>query len=204
MKKSIIIIHGWADKPTTGWINWLTNKLSRAGYDVVAPQMPNPVAPKIKDWVAAIDRASRGRLNRRTVLIGHSLGCFALMRFLESKPSSLRVGKLILVAGFSLPKDKKVVKFFLPEPNYSKIRTQVKYIYSVYSGDDKFVPKSASLSLNQSLGGRAVRDRGKGHFIGQLDTKELPSVYKLAIKPESKFGRLLIRLKKLYKNIFFH
>lgn len=204
MKKSVIIIHGWADKPTHGWINWLANKLKRAGFDVIAPQMPNPVAPKIKDWVAAIDQASQGRLNRRTVLIGHSLGCFALLRFLESKPRSLRIGKLILVAGFTVPKDKKIIKFFLPAPDYDKIRAQVKHVYSVYSGDDKFVPKSASLALNQALGGQAVRDPGKGHFIGQLDTKELPSVYRLVVKPESPLGKLFIRLKKLYKSLFFH
>lgn len=196
MKSSVIIVHGWADTPTTGWINWLSDQLSRAGYDVVAPQMPNPAMPKIKQWVAEINKASQGRLNRRTILIGHSLGCFALLRFLESQPSSLRIKKLILVAGFSVPADQKVVKYFLPEPDYAQIRRQVKHIYTLYSGDDKVVPKKASLQLNKTLGGTAVRDAGKGHFIGQYDTRRLPSVLRLVTKPETIFGRVFARLKK--------
>lgn len=196
MKRTVIIVHGWADTPTTGWINWLADKLTRLGYEVIAPQMPSPTMPKIKDWVAEIDRAATGKLNRRTILIGHSLGCFALLRFLESQPSSLRINKLILVAGFSVPREKKVVKFFLPEPDYDKIKRQVKHIYSVYSGNDKVVPTKASLALNRSLNGTAVRDDAKGHFIGQIDCRRLPSVLRLVTKPETFLGKVFGRLKK--------
>ncbi len=176
----VIIVHGWGDDPKRGWINWLTGQLESRGIEVIAPAMPNPKRPDFKTWLRVVSEVV-GQVDEQTVLIGHSLGCFILLRFLEQYRGAGRLGKLILIAGFILPADPKHQSRFEPTPDFSHIRAVTKRIYCVYSDDDHVVLPSRSKTLHDKLGGELVLDVGKCHFAGLRGVNQLPSVLDIVL-----------------------
>lgn len=186
--KRVIIIHGWADDPNKGWISWLVNKLNNEGYQVVAPQMPNPKWPNQKKWLEKINQVVGPNIDN-LILVGHSLGCFLLLRFLEQKNLVGKLEKLILVAGFIKPKDLTFEKYFLPAPDFSKIKAKINKSYCVYSDNDLHVLSEQSFSLAKRLDASLVLDKGKKHFATKQGIIELPSVYKLILGKEEKNER---------------
>ncbi len=177
-KKRVIIVHGWADDPRQGWIAWLCEKLRKEGIDVVAPVMPNPEKPHIEAWLDKLS-VEIGEFDENTVLVGHSLGVYVLLRYLDSLPTSKKFGKLILVAGFAGHERATQGKRALPEVNFDHIRGLVERIYCVYSDDDRVVPPEWSEQLGIALGAQNIIDKGKNHFAGLRGCDTLESVYEL-------------------------
>jgi predicted alpha/beta hydrolase family esterase len=176
----VIIIHGWGDDPTRGWINWLVVQLKARGIEAIAPVMPNPRRPDFQQWLGAI-ADTVGSIDEQTALIGHSLGCFMLLRFLEQYQGSGKLGKLILVAGFAVPADPAHQERFLPAPDFKLIWARVAKIYNVYSNNDHVVTPGRTRQLNNLLGGELVLDRDKRHFSGLRGIEDLPSVLNLVL-----------------------
>ena len=82
MTKRVFIIHGWEGNPNEGWFPWLKENLEARGFDVHIPTMPNPDEPDMKDWINTL-KDIVGPVDENTNFIGHSIGCNAILRFLE-------------------------------------------------------------------------------------------------------------------------
>ena len=83
MAKRVVIIHGYQGEPMRGFRPWLKVELEARGFSVSVPAMPSPDEPRVEDWVAAIAKEV-GDAGKDCVLVGHSLGCAAILRYLES------------------------------------------------------------------------------------------------------------------------
>ncbi|MBI1999578.1 MAG: alpha/beta hydrolase [Parcubacteria group bacterium] len=105
----VIIVHGLHSHPADCWFPWLKQALEERGFAAQVPRMPTPNAPEMKKWVATITKAI-GMPNEYTILVGHSLGVIALLRYLETLQSGERVAGLISVAG-------RVGFIFFPVPH---------------------------------------------------------------------------------------
>ena len=81
--KRVIIIHGYRGKPETNWKPWLKSELESNGFAVEVPAMPNTDRPTVSEWINKITEVV-GEPSLNTYLIGHSLGCIAILRYLES------------------------------------------------------------------------------------------------------------------------
>lgn len=163
MIRRVVIIHGWKDDPQRGWLGWLAEQLKQQGFIVENPQMPRDTIPDIDQWVDIVSDTI-GELDHYTILVGHSLGTFVLMRYLERYSDDQKALALILVAGFLNPKMDKAKDYFLPTPDVSKIKKHVEYIYHIYSDDDNMVALDRSLELADKLGGEKLCIKGKKHF----------------------------------------
>ncbi len=95
--KTIYIIHGWGGSSQGNWIPWLSKQLSQKGFNVVAPDMPNSEEPAIEEWVGHLQTLVLSP-GTDTYFVGHSVGCQAIMRFLETKEHP--VGGALFVAGW--------------------------------------------------------------------------------------------------------
>jgi hypothetical protein len=95
--KRIILVHGWAGSPDTNWLPWLKAELERKGYEVVVPEMPDTDTPVIDAWVSHLAEVV-GVPDAETYLIGHSVGCQAILRYLETVETA--VGGALFVAGW--------------------------------------------------------------------------------------------------------
>src|SRR3990167_1700607 len=97
--KRIIIIHGWDGYPEEGWFPWLKKELKNQGLEVLVPQMPEPEAPKIENWVPKFSEIV-GTPDENTYLVGHSMGCQTIVRYLEALPEGVKIGGAVFIGGF--------------------------------------------------------------------------------------------------------
>lgn len=102
-KVKVVIMPRWGGGPGNDWYPWISEvyaALGTAELEVLAP--PDPGTPTIDAWVGHL-RAALGddpSTLARTVVVGHSVGCQAVLRWAASLPSDRRLGALLLVAGW--------------------------------------------------------------------------------------------------------
>src|SRR4030067_1715780 len=109
-KKRLIIVHGWEGDPEEGWFPWLKTEMEKRGWEGSVPAMPNSAEPKQARWLPYLQTVV-GKVDKNTFMVGHSLGCITILRFLEQLPKKESIGGAILVAGVDNPlKDKEIKK----------------------------------------------------------------------------------------------
>src|SRR3972149_11827600 len=99
--KRAIIVHGWDFNPDMNWYPWLKKELEKRDYSVIVPSMPETSEPKINDWVSYLEKII-GKLDENTLLIGHSIGCQTIMRYLESSDYNGKVNVIFVAGWFKL------------------------------------------------------------------------------------------------------
>ncbi len=165
-KKKLIIVHGWEGYPEEGWFPWLKTEMERRDWSVQVPAMPNTNQPEQTRWVPYLVTIA-GEVDRNTFLVGHSLGCITILRFLERLPMKSSIGGVVLVAGFDNPLKYKELKNFFHEPIlWNEIKKKCKRFAAVHSEDDPHVPVENSVSYKKNLGSKTIVVNGFRHFSG--------------------------------------
>ncbi len=191
MQRRVFLIHGWEGRPDNHWFPWLSWELKARGFAVHALTMPHSEAPKVSEWIGAI-KAAVGRPTAATYFVGHSIGCQAILRYLESLPEKAKIGGAIFVAGWldlanlETPEEKEIAKPWIETPiDFKKAKSHCPKFTTIFSDNDKYAPMARSLEFQKALGAKAVLERGKGHFTKDEGVVALPSVFKslMAISP---------------------
>jgi len=182
--KRAIIVHGWSGSPKGNWFPWLKKQLEAKAIYVDVPAMPNPDTPEIEPWVNHL--AKYVDTDADNYLIGHSMGCQAILRYLENRPENIKIKGVLLVAGFidslseavmKSPEDAKIAQPWLETPiNINKAKTIPGKIISIFSDDDPYVPED-NWKKFEELGEVIILDK-KGH----IQELEEPEVLKAALK----------------------
>ncbi|MBR9689530.1 MAG: serine hydrolase family protein [Candidatus Altiarchaeota archaeon] len=171
MGKRAFIIHCWGGLPSSNWYFWLGKKLEEKGYVVSIPEMPDTENPKMGPWLKKLSEII-GDVDKDCYFVGHSLGCIAIMRYLETLSKNKRVGGAVLVAGFSNDLGLKEIKSFFKSPfQWEKIKSHCNFV-AINSDNDPFVPLSEGHILSNKLGAKLIKRHNMEHFSGGL--KELP------------------------------
>lgn len=182
----IYLIHGWSGNSNNAWFPWLKEKLLENNFKVTVPEMPDADSPKIETWIEKIKEVCPSP-NENTLFIGHSIGCQAIMRFVEKlgKP----IGKIILVAPFfnlnhlQTEEEKVIAKPWLESPiDFKKIKNNTKEIVAIFSDNDPDVDLSEKDLFEKNLNAKIVIEHNKGHFSDDAGIIELPSVLKFILK----------------------
>jgi predicted alpha/beta hydrolase family esterase len=97
MKKRVIIVHRWSGSPSDDWRSWLKKELEERGFGVLVPEMPDTDTPVIDKWVNYLAEVV-DTPDSDTYFIGHSIGCQAILRYLETIDTP--VGGAVFVAGW--------------------------------------------------------------------------------------------------------
>ena len=106
MSRRLIIIPRWSGTPASDWYPWLKRELERIEprpFDpVVVKAMSDPGTPTIAAWVPEVQRALGDDPHQlaETVMIGHSVGCQAVLRALALLPDDVHVSGVMCVAGW--------------------------------------------------------------------------------------------------------
>ncbi len=168
--KKIILIHGWGGSPETNWFPWLKKELEQKGFEVIAPEMPNTDEPKIEEWVPFLIKQFP-KLDENIFLVGHSMGCQAIMRGLE-KIKGKAEGIVFVAPFFHLQGmeeeegSEEIAKPWIETPiNFKKIKAKIKRLITIFSNDDHSVPLSDSDIFREKLGAKVMIEQGKGHFV---------------------------------------
>ena len=189
MRKRAFIIHGYLGYPGEAWQPWLKTELQKRGYEVALPEMPHSDRPTIPEWVAFIANLV-GRPDGKTVMIGHSLGAQAVLRYLEILGKKGRsVGKTVLIAGnfprgmSSKSADKKTGGDSILRPwltlgvDPDKVKKAAGKCIVILSDNDPYIPfEEARASFQANLDAEIIVEAGKGHFNEDDRITELPVV----------------------------
>lgn len=180
--RRVFIVHGWDGHPQEGWFPWLAKELASKGFKVTVPQLPDAGSPRINKWIPALAKAV-GEADANTYFVGHSMGCQAIARYLETLPKDSKVGGAVFVAGFfgqltNLEDDdevRSVADEWLKAPlNFEKIKAHLPKSVAIFSDDDSWVPLGNQIDFKEKLGSLIITEHAKGHFSGTRDgAKEL-------------------------------
>ncbi|MBU1164795.1 alpha/beta fold hydrolase [Patescibacteria group bacterium] len=186
MKKRAYIIHGWDGKPNSNWFPWLKQELEKNDFDVILPQMPDPEVPTIEKWVGYLDKLVKNP-DENTYLIGHSMGCQAIIRYLEK--INTKIGGIILVAGFftltnlETQEEQNIAKPWLETLiNFKKVKNSTNHIISLFSDNDPYVPAENFDLFKNNLKAEVIVKKNAGHFNESDGFTKLPLVLKKVLK----------------------
>ena len=162
-----------------GWFGWLKRELTKRNIKVDFLEMPNTDTPKINEWVKYLEENIKD-VDEQTYFIGHSIGCQAIIRYLEQLPENIKVAGCIFVAGFfNLPnletqEEIKIVRPWIETPiNFEKIKIHTRNFLAFFSNDDLDVPVSDSKLFKKRLGAKIIIKENEEHFN---ETQEIPEI----------------------------
>lgn len=171
--KRAVIVHCWGGQPDYAWYPWAKTELEKLGYQVTVPAMPDPDPPKLATWLPHLQEVV-GESDDELVLIGHSIGCVTIMRYLESLPEGQQINKAILAAGFTDQLGfQELENFFETRLDYAKIKLKTKNGFvAIQSDDDPFVSEQYGERLKDELGAKLIVKHGAKHMSGPVDDEE--------------------------------
>ncbi|MEK6843418.1 MAG: alpha/beta hydrolase [Candidatus Micrarchaeota archaeon] len=174
--KRVFIVHGFNGRPEGGWRPWLKLALEKKGFVVHLLKMPSPRFPSKTAWVKTIQNSIK-KPDANTFLIGHSLGCIAILRYLESLEGKQKVGGAILVAGLATNLGNPLFSGFFRSPlDWKKIRIHCNKFVSINSDNDRFITIAHGKLFEKNLGAKLILKKGMGHFSGDEGCFKLPVV----------------------------
>jgi len=176
------LIHGWSGSPKEKMLQWLKTELQKAGYAVEVPAMPDTDHPTIEAWVGTLNKIVQP--GEETVLIGHSIGCQAVLRYLAQAEG--KVARVVLIAPWMEldqetikeegPDSVDIAKSWVETPiDFAAARARAGSITAIFSDDDPFVPLSQQEVFKRELDATIIVEHGKGHFTEGDGVVELES-----------------------------
>jgi len=194
MAKRAFIIHGYQSYPEEAWLPWLKSELEKRGYEASVPSMPDPARPIISEWISFITKQV-GEPDNKTVMIGHSLGCQAVLRYLETLGEAGKsVRKTVLVAGVfptgmspaeadaKTGGNEALRLWFTIGVNPKVVKKAAGECTVILSDDDPYIPIEKALAAFQAnLDAKIIIESGKGHFNEDDKVTELPSALSAVI-----------------------
>lgn len=180
--KKVYLIHGWGGGPESeSWFPWIKQEMRKKGFDVEIPKMPNSENPKINEWVGFLKKTIKS-LDENTYFIGHSIGCQAILRYLEQLPENVKIKGVIFVAGwfdlldtsYEEEEEKEIAKPWIQTPiKFEKVKKHTNNFLAIFSEDDPCVPLSDSKKFKEKLNAKIIIKKNEEHFN---KTKEIPEI----------------------------
>ncbi len=97
-RPAILLIGRWGTRPGRDWYPWFH---TAADADVHIPEMPEPDNPTPAAWIDAVQRhLAEIPADTRVLLVGHSVGCQAIVRALSASPAVRPLLGAVFVAGW--------------------------------------------------------------------------------------------------------
>ncbi|MBP9670709.1 alpha/beta hydrolase [Candidatus Woesebacteria bacterium] len=164
MKPKIIIIpgNGGSHIETDNWYAWLRDTLRGKGYEVIAEDMPDPIAAHANIWLPHIENVFNADAN--TIIIGHSSGGVAALRYLETHKllGAIIVGAMYTDLGFE---DEKASGYYDLPWQWEKIKINARWIAQFASADDPYIPVDQPRFIHDQLDSEYFELDGRGHYM---------------------------------------
>ena len=182
MAKRVFLVHCWEGYPDYGWYPWFKKGLEAKGFEVHVPAMPDTDNPEFGAWLEHLTRTV-GEPGKDCYLVGHSLGCITILRYLESLKEGQKVGGVVLVAGFvSHLGYKELSSFFTTFVDWEKIKSHCDKFVAIHSENDPYVSLHYGELFKENLGAEVIVKHGMKHFSGADGVKELPDALEAVLR----------------------
>lgn len=170
--KRIIIVHGWGGSPEQNWMPLVKKDLEKSGWEVQIPAMPDTNLPKLNLWLPKLAEVI-GNPDNDLYLVGHSLGCITIMRYLETLPENQKIGGVIFFAGFTDDlKIPEIKTFFETTINFTDIKQKANKCVAVHSDNDEYVSLKYGEIFKEKLGAEIIVKHLMDHFSDPKDDEK--------------------------------
>ncbi len=182
--KKVYIVHGWDGSSEEPLFLWLDNELTAKGFIVERIKMPEPKTPVIETWVNKLRESINP--DSETILVGHSVGCQAVMRYLETLPDETRIAGMVLLAPWMKldqttieeegPDVVELARPWMETPiDFGIVKKIAGKVIAIFSDNDVFVELSQKEFFEEKLGAKTILEHEKGHLGPADNISELPS-----------------------------
>jgi predicted alpha/beta hydrolase family esterase len=171
----IIMIHGnGGGTAHEGWFPSVQHELEAAGLEVIARTFPDNVKARATYWLPYIEELGAGP---DTILVGHSSGAVAAMRYAEHHPilGSVLVGACYTDLG---EVSERVSGYYDTPWDWEAIRQNQRWILQYASPSDPYIPIAEARFIQKHLSAKYFELPKRGHF----ENKEFPELPKAILK----------------------
>jgi uncharacterized protein len=162
-------------------MEWMRGELVQRGMLVTVPPMPDTDQPRMKLWLSYLSDMV-GHCDENTYFVGHSLGCQAILRYLQMQLPAVQLGGAVFVAGFETlgaankdPKVQEGIGEWLKEPiHWEAIRGRTENFVAIFSDNDSWVPLENVKIFDEKLEAHTIVLHDRKHFSPNEATPELP------------------------------
>lgn len=178
--KSMIIPGNGGENMSQFWYPYVKTELEKEGFEVISENMPDPVLAREKYWVPFIEEKLSGEEN--AILIGHSSGAIAALRYLEKHKAQ----GAVLIAAYHTDlglKDEKKSGYFDRPFDWKKIKANSKWIIQFSAVNDPVIPIEEAKYVRDKLNSEYHELKDKGHYT------------------DTEFPEILEEIKKKFKII---
>lgn len=189
VQRRVRIVPRWGGGPERDFYPWLTRAAEdlpgRPLGDVVALSMPAPDCPTIEGWVGRLNEAlgADPAFAAGTLLVGHSVGCQAVLRYLAALPPGVRYAGVLLVAGWLwVDKPWETIRPWLDTPlDLAAARRATSKLVVLLSTDDPFTAdhEANRRAWEERGGAEVVVVNGGKHFNAAEEPAVLDALQKL-------------------------
>ncbi len=172
-----IFIHGnGGGTAKDNWFPYVKERLEKLGVQVIARAFPDPVLARAKYWLPFIKKLGA---DENTIIIGHSSGAIAALRFAENNMilGSVLVGGYYTDLGLD---DEKQSGYFDAPWDWEKIKNNQKWIIQFNSKDDPWIPIEEARFIHQKLDTEYYEYEHEGHFGADKYYPEFPKLVEVA------------------------
>ena len=180
MTRTLTIVPRWAGHADSDFYPWLRTQ-QLPGFDAVrALDMPEPKQPRPDTWVPALASALGLDPAPGTVVMGHSVGCQTVLRYLEALPPGRPVDGVLLVAAWwtvDAPWD-SLRPWIDATLDLERIRAASRRFVVVLSDNDPFTSdhRENARLWKERLGAEVLLVPGARHFNGEQETAVLDAL----------------------------
>ena len=174
----LCIVPRWGGGPERDFYPWLHAALQaeqpQRFSEILRLEMPNPATPTLDAWGGHLSLVLGGSTEAQrlalsdTVLMGHSVGCQAVMRYLAALPEGTTLAAAIYVAGwFSVDRPWESILPWMNTPiDFTAVRGRARQHIVLLSDNDPFTADHAgtAAAFRDRLGANVIVAPGRRHF----------------------------------------
>ncbi|MEO7158438.1 MAG: alpha/beta hydrolase [Vicinamibacterales bacterium] len=168
-----ILIHGNGGC-TAGdiWLPWVERELTALGLQVINQTFPDNIKARARYWLPHLEALGA---DQDTILIGHSSGAVAAMRYAETHRllGSILVGVCHTDLGDSF---EAASGYYAAGWQWQKIRDHQEWIAIYNSTDDPHIPIAEPRFVAKQLKCSYYEFTNRGHFV---DSRQFPEIVEL-------------------------
>jgi len=172
-----VILHGWQGSGPDHWQSWLADQLLEAGREVRYPDLPDPDAPSLEPWLAALRTTLGGLPDDGFDVVAHSLGAVLWLHHVASGGDSPRAARVALVAPPSPQTTIAQLTAFFPVPlDIDVVRRSADGTVLVASDADPYTPEGIAVAYGRPLKMPTTIVAGGGHLNAEAGYGTWPAV----------------------------
>jgi predicted alpha/beta hydrolase family esterase len=172
--KKIIFIPGNGNSTTSdNWFSEVKKDLEKHQLEVIAADFPDKVLAREIYWIPFIKDELKADQN--TILVGHSSGAVAAMRFAEKYQilGSVLVGACYTDLGIE---NEKLSGYYDRPWQWDKIKQNQEWAVLFSSQDDPWIPFAEPRYIHSKLSCEYHEYKNQGHFGGDYFKKDFPEL----------------------------